>query len=104
MAHRNIAGMRCLVTGASGGIGRAIALELARQGARVMLFARRADPLQAACEEIRSFGGEAQFIAGDVTDPTVRCAALDACRTFFGGLDILVNNAGIGARTVRRSR
>ncbi len=97
MAHRNIAGSRSLVTGASGGIGRTIAVELARQGSRVMLFARREEKLRAVCDEIRAAGGQAEMIAGDVADPTARRAALEACRVLFGGLDILVNNAGIGA-------
>jgi short-subunit dehydrogenase len=97
MPYRTIAGMRSLVTGASGGIGRAIAVELARQGSKVVLLARREDALAAVAEEIRKAGGAAECVAGDVTDPAVRRAALDRATEKFGGLDGLVNNAGIGA-------
>lgn len=97
MAHRSINGARSLVTGASGGIGRAIAVELARQGSRVVLLARRADQLQAVAGEIAALGAQAECVAGDVIDPAVRRAALECAQKRLGGLDILVNNAGIGA-------
>jgi short-subunit dehydrogenase len=97
MASRTIAGSRSLVTGASGGIGRAIALELARRGSRMVLLARREEPLRAAVAEIMAAGGAAEAVVGDVTDATVRQAALNRAREAFGGLDILVNNAGFGA-------
>jgi short-subunit dehydrogenase len=97
MFFRKIAGSRSLITGASGGIGRAIAVELARQGSKAMLLARREEALSAVADEIRAAGGAAQWVAGDVTDPAARRAALDATIEKFGGLDILVNNAGIGA-------
>jgi short-subunit dehydrogenase len=94
---RSIAGSRSLVTGASGGIGRAIALELALQGSSVVLVARRAAELEQLAAEIRSVGGRAEVVAGDITDKEVRRTVLDCARTSFGGLDILVNNAGRGA-------
>jgi short-subunit dehydrogenase len=97
MSYRKIAGMRSLVTGASGGIGRAIAVELARQGSKVVLMARREEALSAVADEIRKAGGTAEWVAGDVTDPAARRAALDRAAEKFGGLDILVNNAGVGA-------
>ena len=97
MSSRKIAGLRSLVTGDSSGIGRAIAVELARQGSKVVLMARRQDALAAAVDEIRKAGGTAEFIAGDVSDPVARNAALDLAVEKFGGLDVLVNNAGIGA-------
>lgn len=97
MPNRKIAGLRALVTGASGGIGRAIAVELARQGGKVLLMARREDVLAKAVEEIRISGGVAESIAGDVTDPAARRAAILRAVEKFGGLDALVNNAGIGA-------
>ncbi len=71
--------------------------ELPRQGSRVVLFARREEPLRALAETIRSAGGSAEYVVGDVTDPAARRAALDRAAQTFGGLDILVNNAGIGA-------
>lgn len=97
MARRSIAGCRSLVTGASGGIGRAIALELARQGSSVVLVARRAAALEQLATEIRVTGRRAEIIVGDVTDVAIRRAALDRAGEAFGGLDILVNNAGRGA-------
>jgi short-subunit dehydrogenase len=97
MSFRRIAGLRSLVTGASGGIGRAIAVELARQGSRVVLLARREEALTALAEEIRNGGGTVEWVAGDVTDPRVRQAAFDRAVEKFGGLDVLVNNAGVGA-------
>jgi short-subunit dehydrogenase len=97
VAHRSINGARSLVTGASGGIGRAIAVELARNGAKVVLLARREDQLKRVAEEIAAFGAQSESVIGDVTDPAIRRAALDRAREQFGGLDILVNNAGIGA-------
>jgi short-subunit dehydrogenase len=95
--HRTISGSRSLVTGASGGIGRAVAVELARQGSRVVLLARREEKLKDIADEIAAGGGRAECVIGDVTDAGVRKAALDRARNSFGGLDILVNNAGIGA-------
>jgi short-subunit dehydrogenase len=97
MSFRKISGSRAIVTGASGGVGREIALELARQGADVVLVARRADRLRELAERIAQGGGRAEEVVGDLSDPSVRQQAVDAARTRFGGLDILVNNAGIGA-------
>ena len=98
MSFRKIAGLRSLVTGASGGIGRAIAVELARQGSKVVLLARREDALVAAGRTRFARPAErAEWVAGDVTDPAVRQAAIDRAVEKFGGLDVLVNNAGIGA-------
>jgi short-subunit dehydrogenase len=95
--RRTIAGSRSLVTGASGGIGRAIALELARQGSTVVVIARREKPLVELVGEIRRGGGRAEAVVGDLTDAAVRAAALERAECAFGGLDILVNNAGSGA-------
>src|SRR5208282_4823696 len=97
MARRTIQGSRAIVTGASSGIGRAVALELARQGGNVVCLARREDRLQALAEEIQSLGGRVACVAGDVTDPAARARAIEAAQAHFGGLDILVNNAGVGA-------
>ena len=70
----NLKGRAVLLTGASGGIGRATALRLARHGARVALFARHPDPLRALAKEIENAGGEALAIPGDV------CSTVDAYR------------------------
>ncbi len=97
MARREIEGKAAIVTGASSGIGRALCVELARQGARVVAAARRADRLRQLADEIAAFGDRVETVAGDVTDPATRQALLDAAESRFGGLAILVNNAGIGA-------
>jgi short-subunit dehydrogenase len=96
MARRKIDGSRAIVTGASSGIGRAIALELARQGGKVVCLARREDRLKTLAEEIDAVGGAAATVAGDVTDPAARARCFGAAQEQFGGLDILVNNAGVG--------
>ncbi len=97
MPNREIKNSRAVVTGASSGIGRAIALELAKQGCKVVCLARREDRLQALAKEIESLGGDAVCVAGDITDAAVRANGLAAAQANFGGLDILINNAGVGA-------
>jgi short-subunit dehydrogenase len=97
MARRDIRGSRAIVTGASSGIGREIALELARQGALQVLTARRQQRLRELADEIAGRGGRAEFVAGDLTDPATRQKTVDTALSQLGGLDILVNNAGIGA-------
>ena len=97
MSRREIRDLRTIITGASSGIGRQIALELARQGARLVVTARRADRLKTLAEEIAAAGGRVETVAGDVSDPDVRRQTIDAAQSAYGGLDMLVNNAGIGA-------
>jgi short-subunit dehydrogenase len=97
MARRTIAGQRALVTGASSGIGQEIARELARQGADVLIVARREERLTALVDEFRQMGRRAEYVAGDITDPVVRQACIERATQALGGLDLLVNNAGIGA-------
>ncbi len=97
MPKRKIENSRAIVSGASSGIGRAIAMELARQGANVVLLARRREKLEVVAEAIRGKGGTVEMAVGDVTDADVRRQAIDLAVSRFGGLDILVNNAGIGA-------
>jgi short-subunit dehydrogenase len=98
MAHRQLTDRRALVTGASSGIGRALALELARRGVDLVLLARREARLAEVCQRVHSeFGRRAIAVVGDVTAPADRQRALDAARDELGGLDILVNNAGASA-------
>ncbi len=83
-----------LVTGASQGIGAAIARALADRGARVVLAARSVDKLEALAEEIRSAGGEARSLALDISDPAAATEALGTLGNDWA-IDVLVNNAGI---------
>ncbi len=89
-------GLTALVTGASSGIGRLLALRLAREGARVGLVARRARELEQAAEEIRAGGGDARVLACDVANREQVDACVASALEHFGGIDILVNNAGYG--------
>lgn len=84
-----------IVTGASSGIGRAIALQLASQGAKVVLAARRIELLKEAAELCRQAGGEALAVQTDVTDETQCKALIDKTIAQFGRLDMLVNDAGL---------
>lgn len=84
-----------IVTGASSGIGRSLALILASQGAKVVLAARRTDLLEQAAIECRSLGGEALVIQTDVADEAQCKAMIDKTIDRFGRLDMLVNNAGL---------
>ena len=86
------AGRRAVVTGASSGIGRATAVRLAREGARVALIARRREGLQAIATEI---GPAALPLPADCADEESIAAAIDEAATVFGGLDVVVANAGI---------
>jgi len=95
--RRTIEGSRAIITGASSGIGRAMARELARQGAAVLIVARRVDRLQTVADEIVSAGGRVEQLVGDVADPAIRAEAIRRTQSVWGGLDILVNNAGVGA-------
>jgi 3-oxoacyl-[acyl-carrier protein] reductase len=96
MSAPNGSGRRvAVVTGASRGIGRAIALRLAREDRHVVLASRSAGPLSEVKAAIESAGGSASVKAVDVADGTALAKAIDEIATEFGRLDILVNNAGI---------
>lgn len=91
-------GRVALITGGSEGIGKATAAELAREGANVVICARRADVLNAAAEEIRhETGGNVLAISADVTRKDDIERVVDEAIAAFGRLDILVNNAGTAA-------
>ncbi len=95
--RRNIQGMRILITGASQGIGRALALACAARGAKVMVAARKEDLLKELQQQVRGQGHSLEYVVADVTSAEDRPKMVEAARQAFGGLDILVNNAGIGA-------
>jgi short-subunit dehydrogenase len=95
--RRTLAGSRILITGASQGIGRALALAAARRGARVLAAARSEPLLQELAAEARTAGHPLETVVADVTSHADRQRMVDAARRCFGGLDVLVNNAGIGA-------
>jgi NAD(P)-dependent dehydrogenase (short-subunit alcohol dehydrogenase family) len=91
MTQNGLTGQRALVTGATSGIGRAVALQLARDGAEVLVHGRDAARGAETVAEITAAGGMASFVAADLGDPAdVRRLASDA-----GEVDILINNAGI---------
>jgi short-subunit dehydrogenase len=97
MAKRTLTDCRALITGASSGIGKELALALARRGVDVVLVARRADRLEQVAQEVRAVGRRAEIVVGDITDDNARMRAINAASNAFGGLDILVNNAGVAA-------
>jgi short-subunit dehydrogenase len=97
MARRELSGLRVLVTGASQGIGRAIAERAAQSGCQVIASARSAELLAELAQQVRSAGGTIETVVSDITKPADRQAMLDLATQKFGGLDVLINNAGIGA-------
>lgn len=102
MTRRKLDNARVIITGASSGIGRALALELAKYNCRMVLTARREERLQTLKEEILGLPNgvtdqDVLLVVGDIANDDVRLAALQTAINAFGGLDILVNNAGVGA-------
>lgn len=101
----DLTGRTALVTGAAAGIGRGIAIELARGGADIVVADVREEPKLAderergtTVEVVADIGGEAEFVECDVSEEAAVEATVDATVERFGGLDILVNNAGISVK------
>lgn len=92
----NLTGAITLITGAGRGIGKTLALTLARNGAEVVVTARTKSELERVQREIRSEGGKAHAVEGDLTNDRDVDRVFRFVRETFGRLDILVNNAGIG--------
>ena len=84
-----------IITGASSGIGKALALRLAQEGAWVALAARNAERLQALAEECRALGGKAEAVPTDVTEENQCRALIQWAKDSFGRIDMLINNAGM---------
>src|SRR5512135_741539 len=84
------------ITGASSGIGEALAREVGRQGAKVAVAARRTDRLEQLVKDIAAAGGEAMALACDVTRDGDLERAAAAIRARFGRLDVAIANAGFG--------
>ncbi len=98
MARRVLENRRILLTGASRGVGRELAIQFAKRHARLMLVARGSEVLQSVVAELVSFGAaSAEAFVGDVTDPVFRAALIEQIRRDWQGLDVLVNNAGVSA-------
>lgn len=97
--RRKIADKRVLVTGASSGIGRELAIQLAAQGARLLVTARRRELLESLATEVQQQkpGAQIDFLAGDITDPEFRTLLVQEAGQRWGRLDGLINNAGVGA-------
>jgi short-subunit dehydrogenase len=94
--HNSLRNSTVVITGASSGIGRAAALAFARQGANLVLGARRDEPLFEVAEEAQRFGIHALAVPSDVTDlEDMRLLASTAANR-FGGIDVWINNAGTG--------
>ncbi|MGE3807603.1 MAG: SDR family oxidoreductase [Gemmataceae bacterium] len=95
--RRMLAGSRMAITGASQGIGQALALAAAAKGVRVLAIARQQPLLDELAARIKQANGTVATVAGDITSPEDRARMVQAAKEHFGGLDVLVNNAGIGA-------
>jgi len=89
-AQRDLEGLSTLVTGATSGIGKAVAEELSRHGAEVIVHGRDAARGEAVVDAITADGGKARFAAADLSDP----AELDDLVEQVGAVDVLINNAG----------
>jgi len=86
--------------GLDGGVGRALALQLAEGGARVVLVARSADQLNETAAQVKEFGGDALPIPTDVSRIEEIARTVAHAIEIFGGVDILINNAAVVARSV----
>jgi short-subunit dehydrogenase len=95
--RRQLAGLRMLITGASQGIGRALAEQAIARGAVVLGTARSLELLERLQQDVRQHGHNLEIVQADVTQRADRQRLVDETVQRFGGLDILINNAGAGA-------
>ena len=96
----SLAGRRAVITGASRGIGRGIALAFGEMGAEVTLIATDVNKLNEVAAELSEHGATAHAIAGDLSEVGVTCDVIDRAYATMGGLDVLVNNAAIHGGSV----
>ncbi len=94
---RSLEGEVALVTGASRGIGRAVAIRLAKQGADIVITGRTASDLGEVEKEIKNMGRKVLVSVGDATSDRDAMDAVENAKKTFGRVDILVNNVGVGA-------
>ena len=92
-------GQKVIITGASTGIGRAIAIELAKGGAQLGLIARREELLLELVNEIQTLGGKAFYRVADISERKETLIGISELVNCMGGIDILIANAGVGAPT-----
>ncbi|MEE3368366.1 MAG: SDR family NAD(P)-dependent oxidoreductase [Planctomycetota bacterium] len=99
MARRTLDGARIIITGASSGIGLALAKQLGKEGSRLLVTARREGRLRQLSDTISKAGKVTRpiTVAGDITNLEVQEQIIETAERDMGGLDILVNNAGLGA-------
>ncbi|MZQ81415.1 SDR family oxidoreductase [Paenibacillus sp. 5J-6] len=90
-----IQGKVVVITGGSSGLGKAMAIEMVNQGAKVVINGRREEALAEVAKEIDPTGKNVKFVAGDIADPKVAQRLIEEGLTHFGRIDTLVNNAGI---------
>ncbi|MEU8851203.1 SDR family oxidoreductase [Streptomyces sp. NPDC048564] len=95
MSYENLTGRTAVVTGAASGIGEAVAVLLAEQGARVALLARRGQRLDELAAKITAGGGTALGVVADVTDDASVSTAAERIHEAYGAVDLVVNNAGV---------
>jgi NAD(P)-dependent dehydrogenase (short-subunit alcohol dehydrogenase family) len=98
MANKPLAGRRAVITGASRGLGRGIAVALAKSGASVALVGRDLSQLEVTESAVKQFGGESRCFVGDVADEAQVARLEREVVDHFHGVDILVNNAGVVLR------
>ena len=91
----NLQNCRVILTGAAGGIGRPLALHLAKKGARLALVGRNERKLDDLCTEIVQHGGRAEPIVADLDENDAATCVVDAAIHMLGGIDLLLNNAGV---------
>ena len=97
MPRRFLAGCRAIVTGASSGIGRELAIQLNAAGGELIVTARRGERLAELRDLVADKGNKFVIVPGDITDPELRRELINTAVRELGGLDLLLNNAGIGA-------